>query len=99
MNLKRGIAIRKENLKQRNYYSKLMTDDLKDIEQVNLGQVFLQDLLQGLETDVNSDGSYEPSSELSSQDIYQGAHHPDGSTFIPKAGVSCATRRIFSVRG
>ncbi|KAK3843775.1 MAG: hypothetical protein J3R72DRAFT_101306 [Linnemannia gamsii] len=35
MNLKRGIAIRKENLKQYNYYSKLMTDELKDLEQVN----------------------------------------------------------------
>ncbi|KAF9116355.1 hypothetical protein BGX30_005974, partial [Mortierella sp. GBA39] len=35
LNLKRGIAIRKENLKQHNYYSQLMTDELKDIEQVN----------------------------------------------------------------
>ncbi|KAG9063377.1 hypothetical protein KI688_004259 [Linnemannia hyalina] len=32
LNLKRGIAIRKENLKQHNYYSQLMTDELKDIE-------------------------------------------------------------------
>ena len=43
LNLKRGIAIRKENLDQHNYYSQLMTDELKDIEQVNCKCLILRD--------------------------------------------------------
>ncbi|KAG0254667.1 hypothetical protein BGZ95_005966 [Linnemannia exigua] len=97
LNLKRGIAIRKENLKQHNYYSQIMTDELKDIEQVNYihqpinpflavkdinqcssntpmssvtptpksAKVSFKDDMD--ETNEDSDGSYEPSSELSSQ--------------------------------